>query len=166
MNATLTAGLPTHVVNVALFGGTVLSIDAASAAPGTTPFNNTLVGVNLEVDTGIKPEWTGDNVFPSVFTQDQAKVTLTPKLFFTNDVATFMQANWEVAKRGVIRLLTTNGTNILKIDFAGIMNDNPEYWPNFNGSMIVEPKLIGQPDDGTLANYLKITDTCSVMIVD
>lgn len=129
---TSTATLPD--VEEILVSKAKLYVDNASGTIGSTQLSNTFLAMNLSVNTGWKPVFTGDGQLYFAF----AKVTdpeITLDITFEHDgSATAEKANWRSETARLIRILiegstlTTAGTFTYKtliVDLAG-------KWENFD----------------------------------
>lgn len=158
----VTPAIADRTVEPILFAGeTALAIDAALAAPGTTPVPNALVSATLEIDNQQQGFFTGDQKYPIDFTQDKLKVTLTLRLKWNAQVKALYQT-WIAGSRSVFQIKSTSGVKSAEIDFAGVLAADPANYELDYGAITQELKFEGQYDAGTLANYLKVIITNSV----
>lgn len=109
-----TGGLTLPTVEEALFGKSVIYIDAAAGTIGATQKTSTWVGFEYTVETGVVPLWTGDNqiTFTTVVHQPPK---ITGKLIVLHD------ATGE-AEIGIARAM---GTRLLRIHTVGSANTTP-----------------------------------------
>ena len=104
------------------------------------------------------PIWTSDAKSPSVYTYDKAKATLTMKLLWSSAVKTYVNTPLEAGLPGVFQIKSTSSTKVAQIDFAGVLIDDPTWFQNQDGAMVMEIKVAGQVDAASsLANAFKIS---------
>ena len=160
-SSTLTAALADRTVEVALMPSTALYMDASGGTIGTTAFACTMLSFGLDIDTGLKPVYAGGSLIPCGFTYDQYKVTLKLGLLYTSALKTFLTTTMLTGGTSLIRLKSTSGTKIAQLDFAGVLTEDPEMFPDKDNARYVEVSLSGQYDSG-FANYFKASVTNGV----
>lgn len=120
--ATLTSGLSLQSVNTALFGQTLLYIDASGGTIGTTQVSGVLMSANLNVTTGLIPIPVGDGQLYYTgykWTQPEITFSITMELEDSSAVADERTA-YRADSIRLIRLKNTNAAGrILQIDLAG-----------------------------------------------
>lgn len=130
---TKTAALTPPSVEEILFSKGVLSIDAATAAFGTTAVTNTLMGATLTVTTGWMEQYTGDGQLYFTFLKNiGADVTL--EVTFEHDATAVTEiAAWRAQTQRNLRLKFTGSTIAGGSDFAGkaLVIDITGKWETF-----------------------------------
>lgn len=157
-----TPAIADRVVEAILFPGTVLSIDAAGGAPGTTPFPNCFLSFQLDIENNVQPIWTGDSKNPATYAYDRLKPTLALKMLENAQVKALVDNTLMAGSRVVVDIKQTSGTKVAEIQFAGVLADDPARYGNESGAVMLEVKLEGQVDNGSLANQLQVIMTNSV----
>jgi putative Mn2+ efflux pump MntP len=144
------------VENVLFAGETALWVDVAAATPGTTSVPSALVSFQLDIDNSLQGFFTGEQKYPTDFTQDKFKVELTVKLKWNAQTKALYDSQFITGNRTVWRIKSTSGAKSVQIDFAGVLTSDPaNYNPEF-GAIAQELKFSGVYDTGALANYLKV----------
>lgn len=120
-----------HIV----FGGAKLYIDAVSGTVGTTEITGTLLGMELDVSTGLRPKFTNLAKYFDFVYFDRGSFSGTLKLIFEHD--TNADAQRDLFEAGTPRLIRlrfigkalgtagTYSTEILDIDCAGVYTGMP-----------------------------------------
>lgn len=98
-----TAGLVLPKVETALFGRTVLSIDAIDGVAGTTRKAGTLLGASLEITTGLVPQFLGDNLYFTTHRMSKPDVALSITFVHDGSAATEIAA-WRAQTPRLVQL--------------------------------------------------------------
>jgi hypothetical protein len=153
---TLTGSIADRTVESILMGTTVLAMDPMGTAPGTTTFPGTLLKFELDVDSGVKPDYTAGQLYPTVITFERMKVTMTLDLLYNSYVQTLVQ-NQLFLNTGVnVQLKSTSGTHVAEIDFCGVLSDDISFYPDKNGAQYITLKLASMYDTASMTNSLKV----------
>lgn len=159
----VTPGIADRTVEPILFAGqTVMAIDNAGGAPGTTPIANELVSAQLDLDSQAQPFFTGDQKYPIAFAEEKWKTTLTLRVKWDAVIKNLYNTQWTLGNRNVFQLKATSGTKACTMNFAGVLSADPANYELDYGAITQELKFDGQYDAGTLANSLQIVATNSV----
>lgn len=150
-----TPAIADRTVEVILFPTTLLSMEASGGTIGTTLFPNTLMSFGLDVASNTSPIYGSDAKTPIDWTYDRMVPTMTLKMLYTPQVKAFINSTLKAGTRAVTRLSNTSGTKSAKLDFAGVLADDPTYFPNEQNAVSVEIKLEGQYEPTSIANQLK-----------
>lgn len=157
-----TPSIADRTIEAIKFPGTTLAIDNAGGTPGTTPFLNVFLGFQLDLENAVQPIWTGDSLNPVAYAYDRFKVSLMVRLLETIQVKTMIENQLFAGNRQVFQIKQTSGPKSCEIDFAGVLIDNPARYGNHNGAAMIELKLEGQVDTGSLANQVQVIDINAV----
>lgn len=157
-----TPAIADRVVEPILFPGTTLAIDPAAGTPGTTPFPNCFLAFNLEIDNSINPIWAGDSKNPITYAYDRLKPTLMLRMLENAQVKALVDNTLLTGGRVVVDIKQISGVKQIELQFAGVLADDITRYGNESGAVMLECKLEGQVDTGTLANQLNIIATNSV----
>lgn len=157
-----TPNIADRTVEVILFPGTLLYMEASGGTLGTTQFPNGLLGFGLEVQTNVAPIYGGDSKEPIAWTYDKIVKNLSLKLLYTAQVKAFLKNTLEAGQRAVSRLSNTSGSKSATLDFAGVLADDVTYYPNEQQAVAVDVKLESQYEPVSIANELKATIVNSV----
>ncbi len=152
-----TPAIADRTVEVILFPGTVLSMEASGGTLGTTPFANQLMSFTLDVTAGLVPVYGSDAKTPLTWTYDKLTPTLSLRLLWTAQAKAFMNSVLKAGQRAVCRLQNTSGVKSATLDFAGVMADDPQFFPNEQSAKAVDFKMEGQYEATSIANQLKAT---------
>lgn len=159
---THTPAIPDRTVEVILFPTTLLYMEASGGTIGSTQFANALMSFTLDVDAATSPIYGSDAKTPIDWTYDKLVPTLTLKMLYTQQVKAFINSTLKTNTRAVTRLQNTSASKIAKLDFAGVLADDPSYFPNEQNAVSVEVKLEGQYEPVSIANQLKAEITNAV----
>jgi hypothetical protein len=160
-----TPAIPDRTVEVILFPGTILKMEATGGTLGTTPFTNQLMSFGLDVTTGLVPVYGSDAKTPIAWTYDKLTPTLTLKLLWTAQAKAFLNSVLKAGQRAVCQLTNTSGAKIAELDFSGVMTDDPTFFPNEQSAKAVEFKLEGQYENTSIANDMKAIITNAVSAI-
>ncbi len=152
-----TPNIADRTVEVILFPGTTLAMEASGGTLGTTPFANQLLGFGLDVNANVTAVYGSDAKTPITFTYEKMVPTLSLKLLYTAQAKAFINSTLKAGQRAVTRLANTSGTKSATLDFAGVLSDDPTYYPNEQNAVAVDVKLEGQYEATSIANQLKAT---------
>ena len=160
---TITPGIADRTVEPVLFAGeTTLAIDAAGGTVGTTPVSNALVSFDMSIDNQEQGFFTGDQKYPTDFTQEKFKVTLTLKLKWNAQVKALFNSTLLTGASSLFQIKATSGTKSCELDFSGVLESDPAQYQVDYGALTQEFKFGGLVDTGALANYLKTITINSV----
>ena len=151
---TLTPALASRPVEVILFPGTNLYMDAGGGTLGATAFPNCLLSFGLDVNANTVPIYGSDSKAPIGWTYDKVIPTLTLKMLYTAQVKAFINSTLKAGSRAVTRLSNVSGSKSAKLNFAGVMIDDPTYYGNEQSAIAVEVKLEGQYESVSIGNQL------------
>lgn len=159
------AALSDRAVEVALMPTTQFWMDPTGAAIGTTAYDGTLTDFSLEMENSVNPVYTAGALTPTHWVSgDKWKATLNIGLLWTANVRTAMNTNVLAGKNMLVRLKSTSGAKVLQADFAGVIGEDPEYFPDKNGAQMVNLKLTGVYDSGaSLSTSMVATNTVAAV---
>lgn len=162
---TPTGALADRSIQAVLTPETVLAIDTAGVAYGTTPYASTLHSFSLDVTNGLKPIYTAGALGPIGFTYEKIEVKLKIELIYTAAVKTTLIPILFAGTGVGIQLKATSGAKICELDFSGNMTTDPDEFTNKEGSLSIPLEFSAVYDPGTPANYLKasVTNTVSAL---
>lgn len=144
-------------VEVILFPGTTLKMEASGGTLGTTSFSNQFLGFNLDYNSGLTPVYGSDAKTPIAWTYDKAVPSLGMKLLYTEQTKAFINTTLKAGQRAVVQIKSASGSKSAELDFAGVMVDDPTYYPNEQAAVAVDLKLEGQYESTSIANQFKAT---------
>jgi hypothetical protein len=154
----LTPGLPYRQVELILVPGTALGIDVAGTAAGLiTAAPNVLLSGSIEIDTGIKPVHTVDQLYPTAFVYDKYVIKSSLTLLYTSLVKGILENNLisGVGKPVMGKIRTASGIKSLEWDLGMAMDEDPQFYGNKDAAQTIDLKF-GSIYDSTLANQLKV----------
>jgi len=165
ISRTITPALSDRTIEAILFPGTTLSIESAGGTPGTTPFPNVFLGFDYSIENNVQPIWTGDSLGPSAYGYDRLKGALKLKMLYNAQVKALVDTTLLAGTRVVVEIAQTSGSKYAKLDFAGVLTNDPQNWSTEFGAAYVEIDLESQYDTGALANSVKaiIQNTVSAL---
>lgn len=152
-----TPAIADRTVEVILFPGTTLKMDASGGTLGTTAFSNQLINFSLDVTNGLTPVYGSDGKSPITWTYDKLSPNLSLRLLYTAQVKAFINTTLMAGQRAVCRLSNTSGSKIATLDFAGVLADDPSYYPNEQAAKAIDIKLEGQYEATSIANQLAVS---------
>lgn len=150
-----TPSIADRVVEAILFPGTTLAIDNAGGTPGTTPFANAFLGFQLDIENNVQPIWGADSKNPITYAYDRMKTGLMLRLLYNAQVKALVDNALMSGNRQVVQIKQVSGSKSVELDFAGVLAENPTRYTAKNGAIVLEIKLEGQLDNGTLANQFQ-----------
>lgn len=150
-----TPAIADRSVEVILFPTTNLYMEASGGSLGGTQFPNCMLGFNLDVNNNLVPIYGSDAKTPIAWTYDRVIPSLSLKLLYTAQVKAFINNTLKAGTRAVTRLQNTSGNKYIKLDFAGVMTEDPSYYPNEQSAVSVDIKLEGEYEATSIANQLK-----------
>ena len=153
----ITQSIVDRTVEIAIVPPTTFWMDTAGVTPKTTQFANVMTSFQLDIETGLKPVYTGDSVSPTDFTYDAYKASLTLNLLFTQAVKAKLAATAFAGIGNVFTLYFASGTKSIQMDFAGVLADDPKEYESKDAAQVIPLKFDARYDTGALANFLKIT---------
>jgi hypothetical protein len=153
---TLTKSIADRTVESILMGTTTLAIDPMGTAVGTTDYPATLLKFELDVESSVKPDYTGGKLYPTVEVFERMKPTLTLDLLYNSYIQALVQNNLFLNTGVNIQIKSTSGTHTAEIDFCGVLADDISFYPDKNGAQYITVKLTGMYDSVSLANSLKV----------
>ncbi|MBA2702692.1 MAG: hypothetical protein H0U60_02455 [Blastocatellia bacterium] len=145
---------------------TVLYIDAWGGTIGTTTIATTAFSFELDVDTKRGMKQHLGNLGYSGYTHPETwEATLKLELEFNATSKAYLDAiiSGTLFQRQV-RIKSTNGTNIVQLDFAGSQGNQPKIFTDKDGVSTVEVELTALYNP-TLADWLKASITNSVAVL-
>lgn len=145
---TITPALADRAVEAILFPTTNLYMDASGGTLGATVFTDTMVSMQLDVDTGLKPAMSADKLYPVNWTYEKTQVSLTLGLFYTAAVKAYLIGTLEAGTRSLCRLKSVSGAKSAQVDFSGVLADDPAFYGDKDSAQIVTLKLNGEYDSG------------------
>jgi hypothetical protein len=92
---------------------------------------------------------------PITFTYDKVIPSLSMKLLYTEQVKAFINTTLKAGQRAVAQLKSISGSKSAELDFAGVLVDDPTYYPNEQSAVAVDLKLEGQYESTSIANQAK-----------
>ncbi len=127
--STYTGAIAVPTVEEIPFATGVLYLDAIGGTIGTTLKSNTLLGMEVDVKTGLQPVWTGDGQLYFAF-HKQVAPEITVKMTFEHDTTSVAEkAIWRAQTARLLRLQftgsavgtpgTTYSKKTLRLDMAG-----------------------------------------------
>ena len=160
-----TPAISDRTVEVILFPGTVLTMEASGGTLGTTTFANQLMNFSLEVDPGLEPIYGSDGKTPVAWTYAKMTPKLSLRLLHTAQAKAFVNTTLKAGQRAVCRLANTSGSKSATLDFAGVLAEDISYYPNEQNAIAIDVKLEGQYEATSIANQLKasIVNTVSAL---
>lgn len=154
---TQTPGIPDRTVEVILFPGTTLKMEAQGGTLGTTSYSNQFLGFSLDYNPGLMPIYGSDTKSPIAWTYAKATPTLSMKLLYTDQVKAFINTTLKAGQRAVTQIKNISSSKSAELDFAGVLSDDPTYYPNEQDAVAVDLKLEGQYEPTSIANDFKAT---------
>jgi hypothetical protein len=152
-----TPAIPDRTVEVILFPGTTLKMEAAGGTLGATAFANQLMSFSLDVANGLTPIYGSDTKTPQAWTYDKVTPTLSLKLLWTAQAKAFLNSTLKAGQRAVVQLANVSGSKSATLNFAGVLADDPSFFPNEQAAVSVDFKLEGQYEPVSIANDLGAT---------
>lgn len=144
-------------VEVILFPGTTLKMEAGGGTLGTTSFSNQFLGFSLDYSPGLTPVYGSDAKTPIAWTYDKATPSLSMKLLYTPQVKAFINTTLKAGDNAVVQIKNISGAKSAELDFSGVMTDDITYFPNEQSAIAVDIKLEGQYEATSIANQFKAT---------
>lgn len=154
---TQTPGIADRNVEVILFPGTTLKMEASGGTLGTTSYSNQFLGFDLSYNPGLMPVYGSDTKSPIAWTYDKAQPTLGMKLLYTEQVKAFINTTLKAGQRAVTQIKNVSSAKSAELDFAGVMVEDPTYYPNEQSAVAVDIKLEGQYEPTSIASDFKAT---------
>jgi len=154
---TQTPAIADRDVEVILFPGTTLKMEAQGGTLGTTSYSNQFLGFSLDYTPGLMPIYGSDTKSPIAWTYAKATPTLSMKLLYTPEIKAFINTTLKAGQRAVTQIKNISGAKSAELDFAGVLADDPSYYPNEQDAVAVDIKLEGQYEPVSIANQLKAT---------
>lgn len=101
---TQTPAIADRTVEVILFPGTTLKMEAGGGTLGTTSYSNQFLGFGLDYNPGLTPIYGSDTKSPIAWTYDKAQPTLSMKLLYTEQVKAFINTTLKAGQRAVTQI--------------------------------------------------------------
>jgi hypothetical protein len=158
--------LSDRAIEPVLMGNTVLSMDTAASAIGTTAFAGTLVDFTYTIENALKALYTAGNLMP---TQTGASkmwaTTLEMSIVNTSSVRTFVNTNMIAGNLLRIQIKGTGtGSKQAVLNFTGVLSDDIELYGEKDGFQLYKIKLSGIWDT-TAAMYSQMIISNTVLLV-
>lgn len=154
--ATVTLAAPAdRTIELIRTADTTLYVDAVGGTMGSTVVAVTLIGFELDVDSGRHLKAFAGAVNPGDFGEGKWEGTLRLTLEFTAAAKAYVDALLGPAKtERQIEIRATSGTKSAKLQFTGYLSEDPTLFGDRDGNIIVETTWQGAYNS-TFANWLK-----------
>lgn len=143
-----------------------LYIDTWAGTIGTTTIATTAVGFTLDINLNRVVERSLDSLTPDLWEQNDSSGKLALTLRMNANTKTQLDAlvgQTDVVQKQV-RLKATSGTNILQLDFAGTITNQPKVYDDQNGILTTSLELEGTYNSD-LSNWFKAQVVNSVAVL-
>jgi hypothetical protein len=141
-----------------LVPGTALGIDVAGTAVGAiTAAPNVLLAGSIDIDTGIKPVMTVDQLYPTAFVYDKYMIKTSLTLLYTALIKGIIENNLisGVGKAVMAKIRVASGLKSLEWDLGLAMDEDPQFYGKKDAAQTIDLKF-GSIYDSTLANQFKV----------
>lgn len=135
---------------------TVLSVDAVGGTMGATAVPATLIGFDLDIDTGRHLKFFAGSAGPGDYGEGKWATNLKTTMEFNAAAKGYVDALIAPAKvQKQLSLVATSGSHIARLQHAGYIDGGVELWPNRDQNLTVEMNWKGHYNS-TFGNYLKV----------